>query len=206
MLSACFALTLSAAGQNAMVPPNEKFARVLARAEEGHAEDQVKLGVALQFGQGVAPDVSQAAHWFLKAANQGDPAAQTNIAYLYLEGQGVPRSEREAFTWFQRAAVEQYAPAQAGLASAVSNAKLLRQLLHGLSCLQNSVDIRGLKAAAAGDAAPPGAVDDLGVGPLASGHREDDRLHAANLALGVGSRHLTLQGGSTGNHVEDPFE
>src|SRR5262249_21152457 len=97
------------------VPQDGKIASLLARAQKGRAQDEVKLGVALQFGQGVTADPSEAARWFLKAANQGDPAGQTRIGYLYLAGYGVPRDEGEAFRWLQRAAVEDYAPAQAGL-------------------------------------------------------------------------------------------
>src|SRR4029077_11340372 len=97
-------------------------------------------------------------------------------------------------------------PAQAGLAATISQTKLLRELLHRVPRLQNPVDVRGLKAAAAGDSAPPGAVDDLGVGPLSGSHREDHRLHVLDLTLGVAAGHLAFQFGPTGNHIEDALE
>src|ERR1051325_11337148 len=80
------------------------FRKLESQAESGRADDPLKVGVAFQLGQGVDRDLAQAAHWFLKAANQGNPAAQTNLASMYLIGLGVPRDEHQAYYWFQRAA------------------------------------------------------------------------------------------------------
>lgn len=49
-------------------------------------------------------DPVQAAYWFKKAADQGDPGAQNELGYLYIWGLGVPRDEEQAFRWFARAA------------------------------------------------------------------------------------------------------
>src|SRR5262249_24800728 len=93
------------------------LAQLRARAEDGHAADQIKLARALRFGIGIKQNPAEAVHWFLKAADQGDPAAQTDLGYMYALGLGVPQSPEQAFLWFQRAALENYAPAQTNVAT-----------------------------------------------------------------------------------------
>ena len=92
-------------------------AQLRARAEAGHAPEQIKLARALRFGIGIKQDAVEAVHWFLKAADQGDPAAQTDLGYMYSLGLGVRQSPEQAFRWFQRAALENYAPAQNDVAT-----------------------------------------------------------------------------------------
>jgi hypothetical protein len=48
--------------------------------------------------------MAQAATWYRKAAEQGDPAAQATLGLLYSIGQGVGRDDVEAFFWFDLAA------------------------------------------------------------------------------------------------------
>lgn len=55
-------------------------------------------------GKGVPRDMTQAAAWYRKAADQGDPAAQATLATLYTLGQGVERSDAEAYFWLDLAA------------------------------------------------------------------------------------------------------
>src|SRR5262249_59145931 len=88
------------------------LAQLRARAEAGHAPEQIRLARALRSGIGIKQNPVEAVHWFLKAADQGDPAAQTDLGYMYAMGLGVPQSPEQAFRWFQRAALENYAPAQ----------------------------------------------------------------------------------------------
>src|SRR5262245_4117803 len=59
----------------------------------------------------------------------------------------------------------------------------LHELLHLAELLDELADLGGLGAAAVGDAQPPRAVDDRRVGPLAGGHRPDDRLDPVDPAL-----------------------
>jgi len=54
-------------------------AQLRARAEAGHAPEQIKLARALRSGIGIKQDPIEAVHWFLKAADQGDPEAQTDL-------------------------------------------------------------------------------------------------------------------------------
>src|SRR5260370_7771463 len=72
---------LRCAAQDAALAQNSQIAGLLARAQQGRAQDEVKLGVALQFGQGVSADPFQAAHWFLNTANQPDPAGHPALQY-----------------------------------------------------------------------------------------------------------------------------
>jgi uncharacterized protein len=73
------------------------------RADHGDAEAQFSLG--LKFAQeGAAQDYAQAAHWYLKAADQSHPLAQFNLAVMYAAGQGVLRDEAKSLEWMQKAA------------------------------------------------------------------------------------------------------
>ncbi len=73
------------------------------RAEHGDAEAQFRLGI--KFAQeGPAQDYVQAAHWYLKAADQNHPLAQFNLAIMHAAGQGLPRDEAKSMAWMQKAA------------------------------------------------------------------------------------------------------
>ena len=73
------------------------------RAGHGDAEAQFSLGVKFA-GEGVDQDYAQAAHWYLKAADQSHSLAQFNLAIMYATGQGVPRDESKSMGWMQKAA------------------------------------------------------------------------------------------------------
>jgi hypothetical protein len=73
------------------------------RAGEGDAEAQFSLGVKFS-REGVAQDYLQAAHWYLKAADQSHTLAQFNLAVMYAAGQGVARDEAQSRLWMQKAA------------------------------------------------------------------------------------------------------
>jgi TPR repeat protein len=55
-------------------------------------------------GRGVPKDPVQAAYWYRKAGDHGDPGAQNQLGYLYTWGIGVERNQAEAFRWYARAA------------------------------------------------------------------------------------------------------
>jgi TPR repeat protein len=73
------------------------------RAGHGDAEAQFSLGLRFA-AEGATQDYAQAAHWYLKAANQSHSLAQFNLAIMYAAGQGVPRDEANSMGWMQRAA------------------------------------------------------------------------------------------------------
>lgn len=68
-------------------------------------------------GRGVAKDVVQAARWYRRAAEQGDPRAQMMLAYMYFAGAGVPKDPHQAFLWDLRAAADGCIEAKVNLAA-----------------------------------------------------------------------------------------
>lgn len=66
-------------------------------------------------------DYTNAAQWYLKAAQQGDPHAQYNLAVLLQNGKGVKRNLKEAIDWYQKAASQGYVNAMYNLAYMLEN-------------------------------------------------------------------------------------
>src|ERR1017187_1417164 len=59
------------------------------KAQKGFVAQQIELAEAYFTGEGVAQDAKQAAYWFQKAAEAGNPEAQNLVGYLYEAGVGV---------------------------------------------------------------------------------------------------------------------
>jgi TPR repeat protein len=89
--------------------------RVQADAERGSVKQQLQLGAAYLAGRGVPQDFTQAAYWYERAANSGDPLAQNQIGFFYQSGIGVPRDPAQAVHWYQRAADGGYLRAKVNL-------------------------------------------------------------------------------------------
>ena len=68
-------------------------------AELGDAAGQAGLGFLFHKGLGVTQDDVEAALWFEKAANKGQPEAQLLLGTLYFFGEGVQQSYVMAFAW-----------------------------------------------------------------------------------------------------------
>jgi len=62
---------------------------------------------------GVQRNLSTAAQWFKRAAEQGDSGAQADLAHLYLHGLGVRQDNASALAMFTSAS-------KAGVASAIN--------------------------------------------------------------------------------------
>ena len=82
---------------------NPDIPRIQAGAERGSIQQQIELAAAYLAGRGVPRDEKQAAYWYEKAANAGDPGAQQEIGYFYQAGIGVERNPARAAQWFERA-------------------------------------------------------------------------------------------------------
>jgi len=78
--------------------------------------DEIRLAGDYMVGRGLARDPVQAAYWYRKAADQGDPNAQNQLGYFYAWGIGVDRDEAEAAKWFMRASGSGSQPAKLNLA------------------------------------------------------------------------------------------
>ncbi|MBS1806322.1 MAG: sel1 repeat family protein [Acidobacteria bacterium] len=96
------ALAFSAGRPAIAVEPD--IPRIQAGAERGFIQQEIELAGAYFAGHGVTRDEKQAAYWYEKAANSGDPGAQLQIGYFYEAGIGVERDPARAASWFQRAA------------------------------------------------------------------------------------------------------
>ena len=96
------ALMFAAADRASAVEPD--IPRIQAGAQKGSIQQEIELAGAYFAGRGVTRDEKQAAYWYEKAANSGDPAAQLQIGFFYAAGIGVERNAERAANWFQRAA------------------------------------------------------------------------------------------------------
>ena len=112
-----------------------------------NAKAQFSLGKMYYEGQGVHQDYAEAARWYLKAAEQGYPAAQNNLGTMYAKGQGVRQDYTQAVQWCRRAAEQGHAGAQFNLgvmyAEDAACAKTLRSLKNGLVRLVKTDDQDG---------------------------------------------------------------
>jgi TPR repeat protein len=81
------------------------------KADNGDAEAQFKVGLRFASGERTA-DYVQAAHWYLKAADQNHASAQFNLAVMFAEGQGVPRDDARSMTLICKLAQQGHPGAQ----------------------------------------------------------------------------------------------
>jgi TPR repeat protein len=88
---------------------------LIAKANEGNADAEFRIGVQYELGARVKKDPKQAAEWYLKAAEKGDVRAQHSLGVLYEFGNGVPADHAAAVQWYRKAAEKGFAPAQFSL-------------------------------------------------------------------------------------------
>ena len=94
---------------------------LLKAAENGHLAAQVELAESYGYFEngnwwiaGVN-DFAEAAKWYRKAADQGDPMAQGMLGWLYATGRGVDKDLKTAVEWFRKGAAQGNAEAQFGM-------------------------------------------------------------------------------------------
>lgn len=92
---------LSAASNNV---ENGEIGKLLDKAENGSLSAQVQLAKMYALGRTGEVNYLEAARWYRKAADQGDPDSQNTLGIFYLLGKGVAKDDAEAAHWFQRAA------------------------------------------------------------------------------------------------------
>ena len=66
------------------------------------AEEQYRLGLKYDSGDGVPQDYAEAARWYRLSADQGYAKAQYNLGSMYDNGQGVEKSDEQAVYWFRK--------------------------------------------------------------------------------------------------------
>jgi TPR repeat protein/AcrR family transcriptional regulator len=110
---------LSQTGSNAQAAVSERFAdaryiaadatRKRAMVEVlGPDRAQAELLVGLEFltGHGKPKNEEQAAHWLIRAANEGNAVAQYRLGMLYRHGVGVAADPVLALRWYEAAALQ----------------------------------------------------------------------------------------------------
>ena len=144
---------------------------LLKAAENGHAAAQLELAEAYAyFDNGIwwiatGNDLAEAAKWYRKAAEQGDPMGQGMLGWFYATGRGVDRQSFDiAVEWFRKGAAQGNAEAQFGMGFCVREGWLTPYnemkdwktvvdwyvkaaesgLKHKLSQLENRRDMTGL--------------------------------------------------------------
>jgi uncharacterized protein len=90
----------------------EAMENTQAKADHGDAEAQFNLGLKFATGADTTLDYTQAAYWYLKAANQNHPLAQFNLGLMFADGQGVAQDEAKSVMWMRMAAQQGDAGAQ----------------------------------------------------------------------------------------------
>jgi TPR repeat protein len=96
---------------------SSNVAELQTKAALGFVKQELELAAAYFAGRGVPKDLAQAAYWYRKAADQGNPAAQVYLGYLYAAGLGVPQDTDEAIRWYRRAASSNSPLAEVNLAA-----------------------------------------------------------------------------------------
>jgi TPR repeat protein len=71
----------------------------LGLAERGDPAAEAGIGFLFHKGLGVTQDDTEAATWFVKAAEQNQAEAQLLLGTLFFYGEGVPQSYVSAFAW-----------------------------------------------------------------------------------------------------------
>jgi len=85
-------------------------------AGRGHIPSANELGLRLLAGIGIWQSSTEAAEWFLRAANAGMPAARVNLSEMLMYGVGVRRDPIKAMALLESAAKANHAGAQQRLA------------------------------------------------------------------------------------------
>src|SRR5882724_11269719 len=88
-----------------------------AGAQAGVPEDEYNLGASYRWGLGTEKNLSLAAQWIRKAAEQRYPIAERTIGEMYEKGEGLPASDENAKRWYKRGAQHGDSIAHADLAA-----------------------------------------------------------------------------------------
>lgn len=79
--------------------------RLLAAANHGHIQAQLKLGDIFKDGTGTEKDYTSAVRWYKKAAYNGDALSQFKLGQILMEGGfGISKNSDEALRMFRKAA------------------------------------------------------------------------------------------------------
>ncbi len=85
------------------IEEQRKLSELFAKAEQGDAKAQFKLGSRYEYGNGVEQSYEKAVKWYRKAAEKKNAEAQFKLGHCYEQGKGVSPSNEEAIRWYKRA-------------------------------------------------------------------------------------------------------
>jgi len=83
--------------------PGKWYLKLEEQGKLRNAREQYELGKMYYEGKGVALDLTKAAKWYRKSAEQGNADAQFWLGNMYSEGKGVALDLTEAAKWYERA-------------------------------------------------------------------------------------------------------
>jgi len=75
-------------------------------------QSTINLGSCYVKGLGIEKNASKAFEWYLKAAEQNDPAAQYLVANRYFDGNGVPQNNAKGIEFLEKSVNQEFVPAQ----------------------------------------------------------------------------------------------
>jgi TPR repeat protein len=93
----------------AYIPPitQAEIAETRRKAMAGDAGAEYTVGAWYQSGiNGFPANLTLAAKWYLKAAEQGDTQAQSQIGEMYEFGEGVRQDHEKAVSWIRKATIQ----------------------------------------------------------------------------------------------------
>ena len=112
-------LVASAAARWRFYRPKARLAAqvsaVRARAEQGDAEAEAKLGTIYLLGRGVPQNHAEALKWYRKSAEQGSPSGEAGMGTAFYYGYGVPPDYAESMRWYRKAADQGNAAGETGV-------------------------------------------------------------------------------------------
>jgi len=130
-------------GETSIASP--ETTQVIELAEAGNPHAQRILGWAYYSGdRGLTSDFKKAAHWFSRAAEQGEAGAQFDLGKLYDLGQGVERNMERAHELWLQSAQGGYSAAQNVLGQVVGIDKAEGREWFKKSALQGNFDSQNL--------------------------------------------------------------
>jgi len=109
---------------------------------QAKAADPWTKGREFELGQaGVAVNLAEAANWYRRGADEGDPRAQNSLGFAYQNGRGVPVDYAAARRWFEAAAAQGNPAAQNNLGNLYSTGLgVARNDITALSWYRKSAD------------------------------------------------------------------
>lgn len=97
--------------------------RKTAEKPDAGSGSSLDMGEMYYFGQGREQNLTEAAKWFRRAAEEDDAEAEDYLGEMYYYGRGVRKDFRESAKWYRKAAEQGNADAAATLGLMLHNGR-----------------------------------------------------------------------------------